>query len=195
MDLAYWKKEEVATRPSALGLSDPERTIFLGQQEHVSVWLTNMSVQLTNVSVHTRSMEYGHHTRIVVNIPEIWSKCQKYGQHTISMVNIPEMWPTYQKYGQHTRNMDKKARERSVLIGSDKYEIWPRYEHEPTGKDLTKMNCHGVAGSKIQHWSQPAKERRALKGNLDVRLFLSQRFISCNDWCTITPPHQRCMTL
>ena len=81
--------------------------------------------------------KFSQHTRNIVYILEIWSKYQKYGQHTISMVNIPEMWSTYQKYGQHTRNMDKKARERSVLIGSDKYEIWPSYEHEPTGKDLT----------------------------------------------------------
>ena len=74
----------------------------------------------------------------MIKIQKVCSTYQKYGQHSRNMVNIPEILTT-------------KARVRSVLIGSDKYEIWPSYEHEPTGKDLTKMNCHGVAGSKIQH--------------------------------------------
>ena len=69
-----------------------------------------------------------HHTVManttMVNIPEVWSTYQKCGQLTRNMVNIPEIWTT-------------KAIVRSVLIGSDKYEIWPSYEYEPTGKDLT----------------------------------------------------------
>ena len=113
MDLGYWKKEEVATRPSALGLSDPERTIFLGQEEHVSVWLTNMSVQLTNVSVRlyinvsTFICQWEGVTCYIVQWwqTQIWLPYKKYGQHTKSMITIPEVWSTHHKYGQNTRNM------------------------------------------------------------------------------------------
>ena len=94
--------------------------------------------------IWSTDQKYGQQTRTMVNRPEIWSTYQKYGHHTRSIVNIPEIWSKYQKCVQFTRNMvnipeiwTKKARVRVVLIGSDKYEIWPSYEHEPTGKDLT----------------------------------------------------------
>ena len=44
------------------------------------------------------------HTRIMVNIPEIWSTNHRYGQNTKNMVKIPDTWSKYQKDGKHTRN-------------------------------------------------------------------------------------------
>ena len=49
------------------------------------------------LEIRSTYQKYGHHTRNMVSIPEIWS-ASRY------MVNIPEIWSTYHRYGQCDRN-------------------------------------------------------------------------------------------
>ena len=79
----------------------------------VSVWLSNMSVQLTNVSVRlyinvsTFICQWEGVTCYIVQWwqTQIWLPYKKYGQHTKSMITIPEVWSIHHKYGQNTRNI------------------------------------------------------------------------------------------